>query len=86
MSCKCERTFRPITALQEMEGKISELAAHLADDMAREDLKGRSLTLKLKGTDFKVGRSPFLTLQRLRALPGASSCSGRRSGRGARRP
>ena len=31
-----------------------EIAQHLANDMAREDLKGKTLTLKLKTTAFEV--------------------------------
>lgn len=31
-----------------------EIAEHLAGDMAREDLKGKTLTLKLKTTAFEV--------------------------------
>lgn len=31
-----------------------EIAEHLASDMAREDLKGKTLTLKLKTTAFEV--------------------------------
>ena len=31
-----------------------EIAQHLAGDMAREDLKGKTLTLKLKTTAFEV--------------------------------
>uniref|UniRef100_A0A061R8V8 DNA polymerase kappa n=1 Tax=Tetraselmis sp. GSL018 TaxID=582737 RepID=A0A061R8V8_9CHLO len=50
----CERTFRAICTVPEMEQKLAELSAHLAEEMAEEGLRGRSLTLKLKGTDFKV--------------------------------
>lgn len=34
--------------------QCAEIAQHLAGDMAREDLKGKTLTLKLKTTAFEV--------------------------------
>ena len=34
--------------------QCAEIAEHLAGDMAREDLKGKTLTLKLKSTAFEV--------------------------------
>ena len=34
--------------------QCEEIAEHLASDMAREDLKGKTLTLKLKTTAFEV--------------------------------
>jgi DNA polymerase kappa len=47
-----------------MELKVDELATHLAADMEKEDLKGRTLTLKLKTSEFRV-RPPSLVLQQL---------------------
>ena len=39
---------------QDMLLQCAEIAEHLAGDMAREDLKGKTLTLKLKTTAFEV--------------------------------
>mmetsp|Transcript_25497 Transcript_25497/g.71308 ORF Transcript_25497/g.71308 Transcript_25497/m.71308 type:complete len:539 (+) Transcript_25497:180-1796(+) len=50
----CERTFRAISSVPKMEKILCSLSSRLADDMSRENLKGRTLTLKLKGTDFQV--------------------------------
>eukprot|EP00873_Tetraselmis_striata_P034403 jgi/Tetstr1/454667/TSEL_041557.t1 len=49
-----ERTFGAIAGRADMEHKLRELAAHLAADMAKEDLRGRTLTLKLKTSEFRV--------------------------------
>ncbi|KAL3138793.1 hypothetical protein ABBQ32_005635 [Trebouxia sp. C0010 RCD-2024] len=50
----CERTFAAISSTADLEAKCAEIAEHLAGDMAREDLKGKTLTLKLKTTAFEV--------------------------------
>jgi DNA polymerase kappa len=49
-----ERTFRAVSALADMEARLRELAAALERDMAREGLRGRTVTLKLKLTTFEV--------------------------------
>ena len=38
----------------EMMEKLRELSISLAEDLASEELKGKTLTLKLKTTDFRV--------------------------------
>ena len=43
-----------MSAKQELEEKCRELAASLAQDMAAEGLKGKTVTLKLKATTFEV--------------------------------
>ena len=58
-----ERTFRPISARSELEAKCRELAENLAGDMAQENLRGKTLTLKLKLTTFEV-RTRAVTLDR----------------------
>eukprot|EP00891_Asterochloris_glomerata_P005434 jgi/Astpho2/5434/e_gw1.00076.4.1_t len=50
----CERTFAAISSREDLEAKCSELAHKLADEMADESLKARTLTLKLKATTFEV--------------------------------
>ncbi|KAA6417424.1 MAG: DNA polymerase kappa-like [Trebouxia sp. A1-2] len=50
----CERTFAAISSTADLEAKCAEIAEHLAGDMARENLKGKTLTLKLKSTAFEV--------------------------------
>jgi hypothetical protein len=44
-----------MSAKADLERRCRELAASLADDMAAEGLKGKTLTLKLKATSFEVG-------------------------------
>lgn len=46
---------RNMSEPRDLEAKLAELAEHLAADMASEDLKGRTLTLKLKCSNFEVG-------------------------------
>jgi DNA polymerase kappa len=58
-----ERTFRPMSKRNELESKCKELAENLAKDMADENLKGKTLTLKLKLTTFEV-RTRAVTLNR----------------------
>ncbi|KAK9819455.1 hypothetical protein WJX74_007636 [Apatococcus lobatus] len=50
----CERTFGPISKPIELEAKACELAEKLAEEMADEGLKGKTLTLKLKETTFEL--------------------------------
>lgn len=50
----CERTFRPVSDPQQLRSILSKLAASLAEDLAREGIAGRTLTLKLKTTEFEV--------------------------------
>ncbi|KAK9862384.1 hypothetical protein WJX84_004497 [Apatococcus fuscideae] len=50
----CERTFGPISKTGELEAKACELAEKLAEEMADEGLKGKTLTLKLKETTFEL--------------------------------
>ncbi|KAL6771591.1 POLK1 [Auxenochlorella protothecoides x Auxenochlorella symbiontica] len=57
----CERTFRNMSEPRDLEAKLGELAEHLAADMASEDLKGRTLTLKLKCSNFEL-RTRAMTL------------------------
>ncbi|KAK9834297.1 hypothetical protein WJX81_004273 [Elliptochloris bilobata] len=56
-----ERTFRPVSDRAELEAKCGELAEALAEDMARESLRGRTITLKLKTSNFEV-RTRAVTL------------------------
>jgi hypothetical protein len=56
-----ERTFRAMSQRSELEAKCKELAENLAADMAEENLKGKTLTLKLKLTTFEV-RTRAVTL------------------------
>jgi DNA polymerase kappa len=58
-----ERTFRPLSNRNDLEAKCKELAENLASDMAEENLKGKTLTLKLKLTTFEV-RTRAVTLPR----------------------
>lgn len=58
-----ERTFRPISVRSELEAKCKVLAENLAADMAEENLRGKTLTLKLKLTTFEV-RTRAVTLTR----------------------
>jgi DNA polymerase kappa len=49
-----ERTFSNCDDAPELERKLSDLAAALADHLAREGLRARQLTLKLKTAAFEV--------------------------------
>jgi hypothetical protein len=49
-----ERTFSAITAWPLLRAKCEELAQALSEDMHREGLWAKTLTLKLKTTDFQV--------------------------------
>ncbi|CAG9464882.1 unnamed protein product [Pedinophyceae sp. YPF-701] len=56
-----ERTFKAIYTAAQMEAKLDELAGTLAEHMAREGLRARTLTLKLKTAKFQV-RTRAVTL------------------------
>ena len=53
-SVSCERTFRDIDRLVELEEKVEDIARSLADDVEAIGAKGRTLTLKLKTSTFEV--------------------------------
>ncbi|KAK2076547.1 hypothetical protein QBZ16_005307 [Prototheca wickerhamii] len=59
----CERTFHNMSAPAALEAKCAELAEHLAADMAREGLRAKTLTLKLKLTSFEL-RTRAASLER----------------------
>lgn len=59
----CERTFRPLSSRADLEAKCGEIAAHLAEDMAEEGLRGKTVTLKLKLTTFEL-RTRAVTVDR----------------------
>ena len=50
----CERTFAPISQTGELEAKLRDVAEHLSEDMAKESIAGKCITLKLKETTFQV--------------------------------
>uniref|UniRef100_A0ACD5WCF4 Uncharacterized protein n=1 Tax=Avena sativa TaxID=4498 RepID=A0ACD5WCF4_AVESA len=53
-SMSCERTFSATDNSSLLFEKLDNLAENLADDMQKECLKGRTLTLKLKTSAFEV--------------------------------
>ena len=54
-SVGAERTFsRDLRRIEEMEERLSEIADHLAERMARGGIGGRTLTLKIKYLDFTL--------------------------------
>ncbi|KAM0884018.1 hypothetical protein ACQ4PT_031255 [Festuca glaucescens] len=53
-SMSCERTFSATNDSSLLFEKLDNLAENLADDMQKECLKGRTLTLKLKTAAFEV--------------------------------
>ncbi|KAG9302382.1 hypothetical protein G9A89_011432 [Geosiphon pyriformis] len=53
-SISVERTFAPLHKTEDLEIKLRELAAHLAEDLVTENLEGRNISLKLKLTSFKL--------------------------------
>ncbi|KAF0921982.1 hypothetical protein E2562_020666, partial [Oryza meyeriana var. granulata] len=61
-SISCERTFRETDDRSLLFEKLDNLAENLADDMQKECLKGRTLTLKLKTAAFEV-RTRAVTTQ-----------------------
>ena len=50
----CERTFKALSSRAHLETKLEELAVSLAEDLASEGLKGKTLTLKLKTSAFEL--------------------------------
>ena len=54
-SVGAERTFsRDVRKLEEMEERIREIAAHVAERMSRTGVGGRTVTLKIKYHDFSL--------------------------------
>lgn len=53
-SMSCERTFTATNDCSLLFEKLANLAENLADDLQKECLKGRTLTLKLKTAAFEV--------------------------------
>ncbi|KAK3146741.1 hypothetical protein QOZ80_3BG0271130 [Eleusine coracana subsp. coracana] len=53
-SISCERTFSATNDSSLLLEKLANLADNLADDLQKEGLKGRTLTLKLKTAEFEV--------------------------------
>ena len=49
-----ERTFRSLSAWEDLKAKCEELTRLVADDLQAKGLKGKTLTLKLKDVDFSV--------------------------------
>lgn len=70
---------RPLDRRAELEGKLREVAEHLAGDMAREGLKAKAVMLKVKLANFEVGPgwggqgAPTMPPRR----PGACACAPR---------
>jgi hypothetical protein len=50
-----ERTFKAMRAWPELEAMCSKLAHALAEEMHAKSLRAKTLTLKLKQSDFQVG-------------------------------
>ncbi|CAK6970502.1 DNA polymerase kappa [Scomber scombrus] len=53
-SMSTERTFRELNKAEEQLSLCRELCEDLAEDMKKEDLKGKTVTLKLKNVNFEV--------------------------------
>ncbi|PUZ37983.1 hypothetical protein GQ55_9G160400 [Panicum hallii var. hallii] len=53
-SISCERTFTATKDSSLLFEKLANLAENLTDDLQKEGLKGKTLTLKLKTADFEV--------------------------------
>ncbi|XP_051028334.1 DNA polymerase kappa isoform X1 [Acomys russatus] len=53
-SMSVERTFSEISAAEEQYSLCRELCTELAQDLQKEGLKGRTVTLKLKNVNFEV--------------------------------
>ena len=49
-----ERTFESLRGANALMEKLEELGISLSEDLDKENLKGKTLTLKLKGTDFRT--------------------------------
>ncbi|XP_053726482.1 DNA polymerase kappa [Synchiropus splendidus] len=60
-SMSTERTFRELSCTDEQVTLCREICQDLADDMKKEELKGKTVTLKLKNVNFEV-RSRAVTL------------------------
>ncbi|XP_019956493.1 DNA polymerase kappa [Paralichthys olivaceus] len=60
-SMSTERTFRELNTAEEQFSLCRELCEDLAEDMKKEDLKGKTVTLKLKNVKFEV-KTRALTL------------------------
>ncbi|XP_074527302.1 DNA polymerase kappa [Halichoeres trimaculatus] len=53
-SMSTERTFKELSKVEEQLSLCRELCEDLAADMKKEDLKGKTVTLKLKNVNFEV--------------------------------
>jgi len=53
-SISVERTFPNISSIQELDAKLQEISFKLAEDVKKENLKGKSITLKLKTSAFEI--------------------------------
>ncbi|XP_030593570.1 DNA polymerase kappa isoform X2 [Archocentrus centrarchus] len=53
-SMSTERTFKELSKAEEQLSLCKELCEDLADDMRKEGLKGKTVTLKLKNVNFEV--------------------------------
>uniref|UniRef100_A0A8D3ACH3 DNA polymerase kappa n=1 Tax=Scophthalmus maximus TaxID=52904 RepID=A0A8D3ACH3_SCOMX len=60
-SMSTERTFKELNKAEEQFSLCRELCGDLAEDMKKEDLKGKTVTLKLKNVKFEV-KTRALTL------------------------
>uniref|UniRef100_A0AAQ5ZM65 DNA polymerase kappa n=1 Tax=Amphiprion ocellaris TaxID=80972 RepID=A0AAQ5ZM65_AMPOC len=60
-SMSTERTFRELSKAEEQFSLCRELCEDLAEDMKKEDLKAKTVTLKLKNVNFEV-KTRALTL------------------------
>ncbi|XP_075871261.1 DNA polymerase kappa isoform X2 [Nelusetta ayraudi] len=60
-SMSTERTFRELSKAEEQLSLCRELCEDLANDLKKEDLKGKTVTLKLKNVNFEV-KTRALTL------------------------
>eukprot|EP00743_Colponemidia_sp_Colp-15_P013226 GILK01015288.1.p1 GENE.GILK01015288.1~~GILK01015288.1.p1 ORF type:complete len:698 (-),score=116.79 GILK01015288.1:21-2114(-) len=53
-SISCERTFRNITSEEGLFSKCREICESLAEDVAKSNLSGKTVTIKLKSSGFEV--------------------------------
>ncbi|XP_029295124.1 DNA polymerase kappa isoform X2 [Cottoperca gobio] len=60
-SLSTERTFKEVCKVEEQLSLCRELCEDLAEDMKKEELKGKTVTLKLKNVNFEV-KTRALTL------------------------
>ena len=49
-----ERTFKELSATNDLHGMVDSLAASLSEQMKAKNLKGKTITLKLKTSNFEV--------------------------------